>query len=162
MHTGKAFPLGGYVATLAGAALLAGCSGGGEKPPALKEGKWTITTSVSHVEGVSEDQARAMTSMNGQYSLCIDGQNAADGLRLIVGKALDGDCAFGSFNAGNGSSVAALSCTGKSGTTEVAASGKVTSEGLNLAAKNTATDPASGAKVVSDMKIVASTSKACT
>ena len=75
--------------------------GGGEKPPALKEGKWSISTSVSHVEGVSEEQARAMTSMNGQYSLCVDAQNAADGLRLVAGKALDGDCTVGGFKAGS-------------------------------------------------------------
>lgn len=162
MQISKLLPLGGYAAALAGAALLAGCGGGGgEQPPALKEGKWTITTSVSHVEGVSEDQARAMTSMNGQYSLCVDAQNAADGLRLVAGKALDGDCALGSFKAGSSAEVG-MSCTGKNGVTEVAAKGKVTPEGLLLAAKNTSADPASGAKVVSDMKIMASTSKACT
>ena len=164
MQISKHLPIGGYAAALAGAALLAGCGGGGggEKPPALKEGKWSISTSVSHVEGVSEEQARAMTSMNGQYSLCVDAQNAADGLRLVAGKALDSDCTVGSFKAGSGSSEVNLSCTGKNGATEAAAKGKVTPEGLLLAAKNTSTDPASGAKVVSDMKIMASTSKACT
>ncbi len=162
MQISKLLPIGVYAAALAGAALLAGCGGGGEKPPALKEGKWSISTSVSHVEGVSEEQARAMTSMNGQYSLCVDAQKAADGLRLVAGKALDGDCTVGGFKAGSGSSEVNLSCTGKNGATEVAAKGKVTPEGLLLAAKNTSTDPASGAKVVSDMKIMASTSKACT
>ena len=51
MQISKHLPIGGYAAALAGAALLAGCGGGGggEKPPALKEGKWSISTSVSHV-----------------------------------------------------------------------------------------------------------------
>ena len=162
MHICRTLSVGSQALVLASMALLAGCGGGAnEKPPALKEGKWIITTSVSHVEGVSEDQARAMTSMAGQYSLCVDAQNAADGLKLAVGKALDGDCTIKEFKAGSGSASVGLSCTGKNGTTDVAASGKVAPDGVRLAPKNTSSDPATSAKVVSDMAITASTSKAC-